>query len=114
MNTTDPRPNRDASPELCSSELLAARRIEGIEARKDAAGYGWCLRCGRPWTICKGHSTEFRDGIGCFPLCDECWAELAPETRLPYYRQMWNEWEIMAGAVHYEWQDIEEAVMKGG
>ncbi len=35
-----------------------------------------------------GISTE----SGCFPLCEGCWSKLTPETRLPYYERMVENW----------------------
>ena len=59
-------------------------------------GYGSCKRCGRTWNICKDHCTPYTEdefGGGCFPLCEECWSELLPEERLPYYIRLMDEWQ---------------------
>jgi len=78
-----------------------------------APGYGCCLRCERPWKFVKGHSTEYRDGRGMFPLCERCWTELCtPEKRLPYYRELWYKWE-RSDPGHADWDKIEKAVMEG-
>ena len=80
-------------------------------------GYGGCYRCGRSWPICEIHTTAYDDGAGCFPLCKECWQELTPETRLPYYRKLYNKWERDSARLkiplRYAWDKIEAAVMNG-
>lgn len=52
-------------------------------------GYGHCRCCGRTWNVCECHPTQYDEGEACFPLCEECWSQLTPETRLPYYRTVW-------------------------
>lgn len=55
----------------------------------------------------------------CFPLCENCWASLTPQQRLPYYRKMWNDWKQDAIAAKYEprdedvWKSIEKSVLAG-
>jgi hypothetical protein len=34
----------------------------------------------------------YSDSKGCFPLCESCWSELTPETRLPYYKELYESW----------------------
>jgi hypothetical protein len=46
---------------------------------------GYCSRCGVTWDLVNGHSVNYADGSGCFPICEECWDELTPATRLPFY-----------------------------
>jgi len=96
---------------VSSTPLLALRRAWGFVARIFSPGYSWCHRCKRPWTVCEGHSTEYQPGRWCFPLCEECWGELSPATRLPYYRQLWNEWKACEPLREPQWQDIERAVL---
>lgn len=48
--------------------------------------FGKCLRCKRPWSVCRGHDTPYNShGGACFPLCEECWAKITPQERWPYY-----------------------------
>lgn len=104
-------------------------------------GLSSCYRCRRPWKFPKqkriglrtyqqlhrdrfyglvgveSHTTNYKDGRGCFPLCEGCWAALSPEERLPYYRQLVVEWirQLPEERDQYE-QDaplIYEAVLAG-
>lgn len=60
-------------------------------------GYFPCWRCGRPNALTVMHITPYRDlalapdasgisGYGVFVLCEECWRELRPKDRVPFYR----------------------------
>ncbi len=52
-------------------------------------GYSYCQKCGRPWAVTDGHTTDYGRGWGTFPLCKTCWEVLeTPENRLPYYLEM--------------------------
>lgn len=42
-------------------------------------------------------------------LCEACWANLAPEDRLPYYRRRWEEWL----SDEETWRVIRSAVLDG-
>lgn len=49
------------------------------------------------------------NGLGCFPLCKECWLKLgSPEKRLPYYRSYAKQW--LDGDA---WKKLEQSVMDG-
>lgn len=75
-------------------------------------GYSYCHKCKTTWVFVRGHSTKYSSSGGCFPLCELCWVELeTPERRLPYYRQLWEEWRA-GGDTEHEWDDIEAAVLK--
>ena len=91
---------------------LMQRKICGVVARLVSPGYSSCYRCARPWTVCKGHSTHYSEWSGCFPLCEECWSELTPETRLPFYQRLYTEWQRQ-GYSGDDWQAIERAVLDG-
>jgi hypothetical protein len=96
---------------------LRIRRAWGFIARGFSPGYSFCGRCGRPWTVCEGHSTPYTKGSGCFPLCKECWSELKPGQRIPYYRSLWREWNKSPSALSEQmditWMRISKAVMEG-
>jgi hypothetical protein len=78
-----------------------------------APGYSCCNRCERPWKFVEGHATSFNEYHVMFPLCEKCWQELGtPEARLPYYRQLWYEWE-MRHPGYVNWDEIERSVMEG-
>ena len=86
----------------------------GPSARVLAPGLGWCLKCGTPWRFVHHHSTSYSQSSGCFPLCEKCWEELTPAERLPFYRQMWNQWVSMGtDKDDGTWDQIEAAVMAG-
>ena len=65
-------------------------------------GFGWCGRCLTTWKFVEGHATYFlwcdevrnpRDASsGMFPLCEQCWSDLTPAERLPYYRELNMMW----------------------
>ena len=71
---------------------LKIRRLIGKIANCFLKKCGKCYRCGRQWQICKEHLTPYIEGHSCFPLCEECWQELTPQTRLPFYRELWELW----------------------
>ncbi len=94
---------------------LLFRRLKGLIARIFYPRYSTCGRCGRPWSICEDHTTIFEkeDGSphrGCFPLCEDCWRELSPEERLPYYRELYDLW-IRQGS-KADWSMIKKAVLE--
>ena len=102
---------------------LRERIKKGRCERTLAPGYGFCHRCGRPWKFTKGHSTTFEEGHGCFPLCEDCWSELTPTERLPFYRQLIDGYihdsklpSLYTNDTDYEkeWEMIKKAVLKGG
>lgn len=51
-------------------------------------GCSWCGRCHTTWAFVEPHRTRYTDSRACFPLCEQCWAGLTPETRMPYYEQL--------------------------
>ena len=54
-------------------------------------GFSGCLRCGGSWAVKRPHWTWYSDaGMG--PICEECYDELSPEERLPYYVKLWESW----------------------
>ena len=75
-----------------------------------APGYSWCKRCETPWAFVDEHATYYTERRGVFALCQMCWAELTPQERLPFYRQVYEEWERL-GCADREWPDIERAVL---
>lgn len=101
------------------------RRIIGFLSQLNPEWYGfsWCGRCKRVWAICEGHSTHYLEGRGCFPLCEECWGELTPDQRLPYYRDLWLRWreEIKKARLDprykkcrvVQWRWVKKAVLEG-
>ncbi len=122
MYRPPPRPNE---------EPLLSRWLVGEVDRIAHPTTGYCLRCGRTWRCLgiKGHTTPFclvdaggictaplhEEGLrfhaGCFPLCEDCWSELTPEARLPYYRLLS---EFNGRGDEIEEKAIEFAVLAGG
>jgi len=116
---------------------LRVRKVKGAVESALSPGYGTCGRCGRPWNRVEEHTTWFQEDpsepsskndsdltifvldMGCFPLCEECWGELTPKERLPYYRELFNEWTLEAIRDGYEappkkqWESIRAAVLAG-
>jgi hypothetical protein len=86
----------------------------GIAASPHLHSMG-CFRCQRSSELCDHHATwwwsvteaqknfyrewvgdPFVDvvgGEGCSPLCEDCWRELSPDERLPYYKALYDLWE---------------------
>jgi hypothetical protein len=96
------------------SDLLVVRKFMGCLGVIAAPGYSRCHRCGMPWKFCREHSTRYTDGQGCFPLCEKCWQELeTPGNRLPYYRELWEEWNEQLEIDPERWEQIKSAVMAG-
>lgn len=76
-----------------------------------APGYGACARCHTNWHFCDGHSTTATNSSwGMFPLCEQCWSELTPELRLPYYRKLFDRWPRDE---HQSWEALSDAVLAG-
>jgi len=71
------------------------------------------MRCWRSWEITKSHPTHYSNGRGCFPLCEECWRELAPEQRLPFYRKLYDQWLKEPASDLPAFQEIKDAVLAG-
>lgn len=51
-----------------------------------------CANCGCTFDhVRRPHHTYYEDtsgedvGVSCFPLCEDCWSSLTPETRAPFY-----------------------------
>lgn len=82
-------------------------------------GYSWCFKCKTTWKFVEGHSTPYVDhasgyGKACFPLCEECWAELTPEERWPYYQMLLDSWRSLACPIEPGLDDqLHAAVMDG-
>jgi hypothetical protein len=70
------------------------RKFIGWITRKLFPTYSYCKRCGMSWGLSwvKPHSTDYRKGYGCFPLCEWCWERLTPGQRLPYYNMLIDIW----------------------
>lgn len=97
-------------PERPTEPVLFRRWAAGVLSRMKYPNRGWCTRCGRAWDSVHGHTTHycvqqfggtceapFHDGGlsmhgGCFPMCQDCWSELKPEDRLPFYRILMDHW----------------------
>lgn len=79
--------------------------------------WGTCYRCGGSWEFLPHHTTEYNDRNGCFPLCETCWTDLTPETRLEFYRRLWvawGQWPDPTTDRDEQWRQIEAAVLAGG
>lgn len=113
---------------------LWPRKLIGILTSRWFKHQSACGRCGRKWGVAKDHSTPYgkveiertikfggqtiKDIIpaktSCFPLCQQCWEDLTPEERLPYYRELYEEWvRLGPGRDEDDWEDIKSAVLEG-
>lgn len=96
------------------------RALQAIaDAMGHVRGFGSCYRCGHSWAWRQPHGTQFGSGgRACFPLCEECWEQLTPEQRLPYYQQLVDSWirDAPEQLADYQLQRalIEQAVLQGG
>jgi len=116
MLAVPPRPS-DTEP------VLLERWKNGAFTREIWTTNGWCTRCGRSWGFrprqdytgklgLQHHSTPYClrevggqcdvegcEGRGieshgaCFPLCEDCWSELTPEQRVPFYQILMDHWK---------------------
>ncbi len=68
-------------------------------------GFSWCGKCHTTWNWVKSHSTNHREHSGCFALCEKCWDEESPKSRLPFYHRAFGHWE--------DWPLIAKAVLAG-
>lgn len=77
-------------------------------------GFGECKCCHDTWNWKQPHTTEVNEARGVFPLCEDCWQELAtPEEREPYYNELFDEWLRVAPhhiRVRIEQEDRPEAI----
>lgn len=76
--------------------------------------FGWCYRCRTTWLYVNEHATSYGDGSSaCFPLCEKCWKELTPETRIPCYEQLFRDWECSQPMEPGRTDQIRAAVLAG-
>lgn len=89
------------------------------------SGLAGCRRCGDSFEWKPFHITIYEvrvdvtaKGIGggssngCFPLCEDCWSELTPEQRVPYYEQLADVWR-QGGAEPSKCDAIVQAALDG-
>ncbi len=102
---------------------MKCSRLRAWVERCLSPGYAYCGRCKRPWSFVDGHATPYAEGRGCFPLCESCWEQLAPVTRLPFYRILWDSWAkhgtevpwaVVDAACLYERKPIEIDTLEEG
>jgi len=94
----------------CDDWSRKHRRVAAPSWRLLHAGQSHCHCCKMPWAVVSVHNTSYKNGSGMFPLCERCWMERTPEERLPYYRELWEEWQVDSPG-HADWDDIEKAVL---
>lgn len=76
------------------------KRIGGeasLRDRRTSPGLGSCARYRTSWAFVDSHGTNYTDCSGVSILCEECWAELTPMERVPFYRVWWEQthWATM-------------------
>ncbi len=69
---------------------------------RNSSRFSGCGRCGGTWNWKEPHSTWY-GAEGMFPLCEECYQELTPKERVPFYEALWSSWGKSEGA---EWDLI--------
>lgn len=47
--------------------------------------YSNCRRCDTTWNLVEPHSVYYSDHQGCFALCEKCWNDCDPLTRMGFY-----------------------------
>ena len=115
----------------CFKSAPVVRHPDARRLQRMNPGVGTCGRCLRPWggpaqtwmpaggtgwiespakPGAKEHITQYSSVGGCFPLCEQCWGGLTPEQRLPYYRDLWEEWEKWCVG-YASWEAIKAAVL---
>lgn len=103
--------------EIIENADLEDRKGVALVIKPLFPGSGTCGRCDLPFYAVEGHSTDYRGGEGCFPLCEKCWSELTPKERLPFYEQLWKQWKERNVEQDYlapeRWQQIKKAVLAG-
>jgi len=74
---------------------------EPTRIRDSPDGIGKCPRCGGSWTMKIPHWTWYSSAaIG--PLCEDCYTELSPEERWPYYEGLMEKWAAYGGVLSEE------------
>lgn len=103
-------------------QILFLRKIAGFFARLVSPMCSWCGRCDMPWNLTKNHVTGVTEVSGIFPLCENCWNDLTPQDRLPYYRKLYESWlktmpetlpDGSPSKLNVTWEEIEAAVLAG-
>ena len=56
-------------------------------------GYGHCLNCGDTWDYKKAVIIPYDDSNGMFPLCEECFTQLSPETIIEFCHLQNTVWD---------------------
>jgi hypothetical protein len=100
---------------------LFLKRLIGLYSIVAYADVAGCVRCYRRWRLGKQrnsrwltvepHFTMYSKSTGCFPLCKECWRTLTPETRLPFYRKLYDRWAKNGHSARPPFETIKDAVM---
>lgn len=93
---------RKSKQDLHGRQLVAPTDLllrKAYNLRGKSMGFGGCRRCGDTWDWKVSHDTPLDvDGLGAgcsavFPLCAQCWGDLTPEERLPFYDALVDDWE---------------------
>jgi len=94
--------------------VLCMNIAQLVSIARDRRRYGQCLRCNKPWNCVEHHTTNYTEHYGCFPLCERCWLKLGtPESRMPYYEQLWKSWIQSGDQPQEKWDQIKTAVLAG-
>lgn len=72
--------------------------------------YSGCRRCGDTWNWKERHATPYAEGYSMFPLCQECWEQLDPAGRMPFYMRLVDDWAALDLHIEAELRIIREGV----
>jgi hypothetical protein len=89
------------------------RLAMAVESHKIAPGCHFCERCLMSFNVLNPHCTMYGDGTkGIAALCEDCWLELEPADRLPFYYRLWVAWHRLGEPypLPSAWIEIEIAV----
>lgn len=74
-----------------------------------------CLRCETDYRYVRAHPTPYTgtdrtDTRALVVLCNACWFDLEPDTRLPYYGRLLNLWRATGAIRDDEWDATRTSV----
>jgi hypothetical protein len=106
-------------------EVLRIQAAADLNRAGRTLGFGECPRCGDSFYWKRAHITDFAERSGCFPLCQDCWWDLTPIKRVPFYAGLvLGTWlsplhnprlsdSERNNIVNVDWPAVEKAVLSG-
>lgn len=65
--------------------------VEAKQLRKANPTFGWCARCGVPWSHAQPHKVPARRGAA-FPCCTACWPLMSTQQRVAALEALMANW----------------------